>query len=111
MNALKRWKSGKKYAAKLNLLHKIHTAIAPKIQAMRNLANVGEQQDENLIENNPSVRSGWTWGQVQTSAGKGKLPYFHSIGKIVSDLAIENDPRFAFVQSGMDKASETALHV
>ena len=100
MNRITKHKNAKKYSAKLNLLGKIHKAIAPKLEEII------------LNDNNFDFgRGGWTWGVGgQTTSGKGQMPHVYGTGTIASDLAIENEPRFAFVQIGLENAAVNQKH-
>ena len=79
MNRITKHLNAKKYAAKLNLLAHVHKAIAPKLEQMI-------EQDNN----NDFGRGGWVWGSVQTTSGKGSMPYVYGTGTIERDLASEN---------------------
>ncbi len=102
------------YARKVNargfdMLASIRAEIAPKVAALHVLDTVGESIEEIAIAA-PSVRKGWTWGKVGKMGKRGAAVTFNSIGSIPSNLAFDNEPNFAFIQNGMDAASETAMH-
>ena len=83
MNAFKRYKSAKKYAAKCNLLTNIHKAIAPALQAMRNASD--------LLDRCTRTSNGIEAQGYCCLVGDKYAGHVYSTGTMESDLAKVND--------------------
>ena len=82
MTAYKRWKASKRYSAKLNLLAKIHAAVAPILEVKR-------KADELLDR---CVRSSHEKQGYCVAIGDKYSGHVYKLGKLEDDIAKTNDP-------------------